>query len=204
MKHQLCTLFTGLGLLVSGAAMADVNSAVSEDGAVVYVADSSVVFPSEDPFALPEGCTGTEIATDVIDITSCLDPVAVSGGDGGGECVVTVDLEEGTMEIPCVEVAAQEDELSAESAEPTLYSVFMEQRGNSMNWEVTFIEVSGQDEDGADQDEELDDSSDESGEDVVVEEIDGVEDEDDDKKGNNGKGNGNNNGKGKGNGKGKK
>jgi hypothetical protein len=58
----------------------------------------------------------------IADVSSCLlDHVECE------ECVANVDLDAGIMEIPCVNVNGK------------MYTVIMEQRGNSMNWKVTIV-----------------------------------------------------------------
>lgn len=67
---------------------------------------------------------GLPIDIVTVDITSCLpvtdelDPLA---------CVSTVNIEEGELTIPCVEIDGK------------TFEVGMERRGNSDNWEVTFF-----------------------------------------------------------------
>lgn len=80
-----------------------------------------------------------------VDITSCLpevdelDPLA---------CVATVDIDEGEMTIPCIEANGE------------TYNIQMERRGNSDNWEVSFVGVSPLFSDDDDDDLELDDDDD--------------------------------------------
>jgi hypothetical protein len=60
-----------------------------------------------------------------IDVSSCLttvEEVAVQ------ECIATVDLDQGLLIIPCVEIGGK------------VNNVHMERRGNSSNWEVSFFE----------------------------------------------------------------
>ena len=63
----------------------------------------------------------------IVDVSSCLlDDVDVE------ECFATVDFDTGKMEIPCIEV------------DGVVYTVRMDQRGNSMNWEVSFVGINGE------------------------------------------------------------
>jgi hypothetical protein len=92
-----------------------------------------------------------------IDVSSCLAPseevVDVQ------ECISTVDLDQGVLIIPCVEI------------EGSVNTVHMERRGNSSNWEVSFFgdnpvmnkhkpdnDVSDND-DASDNDEDADDNA---------------------------------------------
>ncbi len=60
----------------------------------------------------------------IVDAANCFVPVDVVDVT---ECISTVDLDEGVLIIPCVEV------------EGKMVTVHMEQRGNSSNWEVSFL-----------------------------------------------------------------
>ena len=59
-----------------------------------------------------------------IDVSSCLSPTKVVDVQ---ECISTVDLDQGVLIIPCVEI------------EGSVNTVHMERRGNSSNWEVSFF-----------------------------------------------------------------
>ena len=61
----------------------------------------------------------------IVDTTSCLVPV--DDVVDVAECISTVDLDEGVLIIPCVQVGGD------------VVTVHMEQRGNSSNWEVSFL-----------------------------------------------------------------
>ena len=67
---------------------------------------------------------GTMTDTVDIDVSSCLD---TSEDVDVQECISTVDLDQGVLIIPCVEI------------EGSVNTVHMEQRGNSSNWEVSFF-----------------------------------------------------------------
>ena len=60
-----------------------------------------------------------------IDVSSCLVTV---GEVDVQECISTVDLDQGLLIIPCVEIGGK------------VNKVHMERRGNSSNWEVSFFE----------------------------------------------------------------
>lgn len=62
------------------------------------------------------------VDVEIVDVSCLLDYVDVE------ECFATVDFDTGKMEIPCIEV------------DGVVYTVRMDQRGNSMNWEVTFVD----------------------------------------------------------------
>jgi len=59
-----------------------------------------------------------------IDVSSCL---VTSKEVDVQECISTVDLDQGVLIIPCVEI------------EGSVNTVHMERRGNSSNWEVSFF-----------------------------------------------------------------
>jgi hypothetical protein len=59
-----------------------------------------------------------------IDVSSCIAPTEVVDVQ---ECISTVDLDQGLLIIPCVEI------------EGSVNTVHMERRGNSSNWEVSFF-----------------------------------------------------------------
>ncbi len=62
----------------------------------------------------------------IVDVSSCLsDDVEFE------ECVATVDFDTGILEIPCIEV------------DGAVYTVKMDQRGNSMNWKVIVVARNG-------------------------------------------------------------
>jgi hypothetical protein len=63
---------------------------------------------------------GLATPVDVVNISSCLS----ESSDNEAEA----DLQQGTLTIPCLNI------------DDTIYNVTMEQRGNSMNWEVVFGE----------------------------------------------------------------
>lgn len=74
--------------------------------------------------------TGEGIDVVIVDLSTCLpdqdepadEPVDIS------ECVSTIDLDKGTIEIPCVYL------------NDVVYKLKMEQRGNSSNWQVSFAD----------------------------------------------------------------
>ncbi len=82
----------------------------------------------EDTYAVVTVETTTELGTFddvvVVDAANCFvpdDDIDVT------QCISTVDLDEGVLIIPCVEVDGK------------VVTVHMEQRGNSSNWEVSFL-----------------------------------------------------------------
>ena len=79
----------------------------------------------------------------IVDTTSCLVPV--DDVVDVAECISTVDLDEGVLIIPCVKVGVD------------VVTVHMEQRGNSSNWEVSFLgaNINFDDDDSEDDEEEL-------------------------------------------------
>jgi hypothetical protein len=82
----------------------------------VFIADGKAIVTVDDA-----GSVGVVI----VDVSSCLSDVFEVE-----ECFATVDLATGILEIPCVEV------------DGVVYTIKMDQRGNSMNWEVTFADKS--------------------------------------------------------------
>lgn len=98
------------------------------------ITDATDVVIADDGTAVVTVDTGGNVDVETVDVSSCLtiddgDDDDGGGSDdlGGGECVATADLNEGVMDIPCV------------CLDGVVYEVHMEQRGNSMNWEVTMF-----------------------------------------------------------------
>ncbi|MDP3875923.1 MAG: hypothetical protein Q8Q50_02980 [Methylobacter sp.] len=72
----------------------------------------------------------TPASADVVNISDCLSGENVnddSGQNPKGDA--KADLKKGTLDIPCLDV------------DGAFYNVIMNQRGNSMNWEVVFGEA---------------------------------------------------------------
>ena len=68
----------------------------------------------------------SDFGVTIVDVSSCLDAEV---GVGVEACVATADLNKGEMDIPCLDFNG------------VVYNLHMEQRGNSMNWEITIIEL---------------------------------------------------------------
>ncbi len=108
--------------LDDGKAATDCPVAIVALGAVVgatdvVIADGKAIITVDD---------AGSVDVEIVDVSSCLsDDVDV------GDCIATVDLDTGILEIPCIE------------KDGVVYTVKMDQRGNSMNWEVTFAEENG-------------------------------------------------------------
>ncbi len=73
--------------------------------------------------------TDSGIDVEILDVSACLgesqepeEPVDVS------ECVATIDLDEGVIEIPCLHLNG------------VVYTLTMNQRGSSSNWEVGLVD----------------------------------------------------------------
>jgi len=142
MKNQTIKVISSvfLGTIISSSAIADVNSHTTVGG-VTYIADSSVNFPDDtvdfetlcpklDAEDIPVGnAVPVDVEETVIDITACLEPVPVDTS-----CDAEVSLGKGELTIPCLKVQVNDDE-SFIACE-----VHMGQRGNSMNWEVEFVD----------------------------------------------------------------
>ncbi len=93
------------------------NALLLTDATDVVIADGMAIITA--------GAPGS-VRVETADVSSCLsDNVDV------GDCIATVDLDTGILEIPCIE------------KDGVVYTVKMDQRGNSMNWEVTFAEENG-------------------------------------------------------------
>ncbi|MFZ5773957.1 MAG: hypothetical protein ACOY3Z_00500 [Thermodesulfobacteriota bacterium] len=138
------------GMLSAGGAMAETSVVV--EGVTFAVGDNVVIATAADGMTLPEACV-TPIAAEGVTIASSIavvggeatittegvvDPVMVdvsaclpSGGHEVAECIATVDMAAGHIEIPCLEF------------EGNIYTVTMRQRGNSMNWEVSLVDANG-------------------------------------------------------------
>lgn len=138
-----------LSFLVAGLLMANVAGAdpvAVKDGAIFIVSNGVLSVQSADDSELPATCgvapalpMAIENATDVVIddgkafVTSVDEAGAVSVTSVDvSECLSSscdaepvVDLNSGVLFIPCLEVNDQR------------YDITMEQRGNSMNWEVT-------------------------------------------------------------------
>jgi len=108
--------------------------------------------------------------------------------DPSKDCTATVDFESRVLHIPCVVDITGQEEIDEDEPltlevdgddlptppKPTVYEVFMGQRGNSMNWEVEFINEK------TDDSQPLDANYQET-----LDELDGEDEGDDDEKENN-------------------
>ncbi len=103
-----------------GVSLVSIISLESPSDVVIDGTDAVVTIHPENP--LNPDATVTDIA--VVDASACFssaDDIDVT------ECISTVDLNEGLLIIPCVDVGGD------------VVTVHMEQRGNSSNWEVSFL-----------------------------------------------------------------
>ena len=93
--------------------------------ALALVGDATDVVIADGKAFITVGAPGS-VDVVIVDVSSCLsDDVPVE------ECFATIDLDAGILEIPCVYV------------DGVVYTVKMDQRGNSMNWEVSFADING-------------------------------------------------------------
>lgn len=98
---------------------------VVTQGGSILVADNDAVIPSNLNFSLCGVVIGTQNSVNVVDISSC------SLATIPNACTAIVDLSAGTANLPCV---------TLKNGDGTEYVVNMVERGNSMNWEVTFVD----------------------------------------------------------------
>lgn len=101
----------------------NVTDLLTTASAVSISANNAVVTYDIFDQSVPPVQTGIDVVT--VDITSCLATTDVVVDVQ--ECISTVDLDEGVLIIPCVEINGE------------VVTVHMEQRGNSSNWEVSFL-----------------------------------------------------------------
>lgn len=108
----------------------------------IVIAGSNAIVTAS---ATVEGVSTTDAA--IVDISSCLTAQATVPVT---ECISTVDLNEGLLIIPCVEVDGK------------VVTVHMEQRGNSSNWEVKFLgdNINFKDDDDDEEDDDDNDNKD--------------------------------------------
>lgn len=128
-------LLDQLGAEIAAEALVDATDVVIDGDYAVVTIDP------EDPLIL------TTIVT--VDITSCMAITDVIVDVQ--ECISTVNIEEGELTIPCVEINGK------------VVTVEMERRGNSDNWEVSFLGANpnfGSGDDDHDHDDEDDDHDD--------------------------------------------
>lgn len=140
---------TLVGVLSAGVAMADTLAV--QDGVIFSTGVDSLNVIATTGATLPDACTSSinvpgaaatsdvvisgnsafvktdDTVTEVI-ISQCLPEVTHSVD----ECVATVDLASGKVIIPCLDNGDK------------IYRVEMDQRGNSMNWEVSFAGENGE------------------------------------------------------------
>ena len=111
-------------LNLDGTTATDCPDALDALDALALV-DATDVVIADGMAIITAGAPGS-VRVEIVDVSSCLsDDVPVE------ECFATIDLDAGILEIPCVEV------------DGVVYTVKMDQRGNSMNWEVTFADING-------------------------------------------------------------
>jgi len=96
----------------SGEIVPDLTTSAATD---VDIADNGTAVVTNDT-------GGSVVVVQIVDVSPCL------VGVGVGACDTIVDLDAGIMKIPCLKVGTD------------TYNIEMEQRGNSMNWKVTFID----------------------------------------------------------------
>lgn len=108
----------------------------------IVIKDGTAVVTTETTAAPP-------VATDVVfvDVSSCL-PAQTNPAN----CAATVDLNEGSLVIPCVQIGEE------------TYEVHMERRGSSSNWEVSFAGPNPLFTHNGDDDEDDDDDDDDDSE----------------------------------------
>lgn len=111
---------TGLPNACLAAPYLDPQGVALPAGALLTATDVVI----KDNNAVVTVTTDTGVDIKAVDVTACVkaaQPVDVT------ECISTVNLKEGLLIIPCVEVDGK------------VVTVHMEQRGNSSNWEVKFL-----------------------------------------------------------------
>ncbi len=100
-----------LGTDVTGL-LATAKDVVIEDVYAIVTVETTTDLGPVDDVVIVDAANCFVPVDDVVDVT---------------ECISTVDLDEGVLIIPCVEVGDD------------VVTVHMEQRGNSSNWEVSFL-----------------------------------------------------------------
>ena len=111
---------TGLPNTCLATPYLDPQGVALPDGALLTATDVVI----KDNNAVVTVTTDTGVDIKVVDVTTCVkaaQPIDVT------ECISTVNLSEGLLIIPCVEIDGKGG------------TVHMEQRGNSSNWEVKFL-----------------------------------------------------------------
>ncbi len=96
-------------------------------GLVVVTTDATGVVITDDGFAVVTFDNAGSVGVEAVDVSSCFLPVDEENGPDvdASDCDATVDLVEGIMHIPCLKVNGE------------TYDIYMDRRGNSMNFEVT-------------------------------------------------------------------
>jgi hypothetical protein len=94
----------------------------------VVIADGKAIVTVDD---------GGSVGVVIVDVSACLSDFVEVEVEA---CIAKVDLDEGTMEIPCVIIG---DDVSTAEDTTGVYTVHMTQRGDSMNWEVSFVDING-------------------------------------------------------------
>ena len=89
------------------------------------VSGATDVVISDDGNAIVTVGDAGSISVEIVDVSDCLDGTSDVDVD---ECVATIDLEDGSIEIPCV------------YHNGVVYEIEMDQRGNSSNWEISFVD----------------------------------------------------------------
>lgn len=98
---------------------------IIEQGGSILVADTTAVVPADLDFSACGVVIGSSNAVNVVDVSGC------ELAQAPNECLAVADIAAGTVNIPCVALKGNEG---------TEYVVNMTQRGNSMNWEVIFVD----------------------------------------------------------------
>ncbi len=102
---------------------ADCSDDLDSDELAAVVGATDVVIADGKAIVTVDDAGSVDVV--IVDVSSCLfDDFVV------GDCFATVDLDAGILEIPCVYV------------DDVVYTVKMNQRGDSMNWEVSFVDRS--------------------------------------------------------------
>lgn len=120
MKSKLLLAVVGMCLAASASAVQ-----IIEQGGSILVADTNAIVPADLNFSTCGVVIGTNNSVNVVDVSGC------QLAETPNECLAVADIAAGTVNIPCV---------SLKGAEDTEYVVNMTQRGNSMNWEVIFVD----------------------------------------------------------------
>ena len=88
---------------------------------------TDVVISDDGTAVVTVGAAGS-ISVKLVDVSDCLDGTS---SVNVSECVATIDLDNGVIDIPCVYYGS------------VVYEIEMKQRGNSSNWEISFADANG-------------------------------------------------------------